>query len=337
MYLHQGGGRRIHQENLEILSAREPTSSISTSADVSSYCLRYPNSDKPGWSAVEDDSQRGPAVSDPGITGAAGSAPKVRIGRRLADLFIQSGSTDVSSFRQWISSKKELREELEALLYSKKWKELVEEAIELVAEDFILLTWMEIMSLNEKYVIYPDSFFYDVDTSIILFRRILAFNSIDELSFIKSVESVLNKSEMKLNSIWLTGPTNAGKSLVCNSIVESARFFANIMEFDERTAFPLNDAPGKRVLLINEPVIADKRIELIKNMMEGQDVAINVKHKKGISLPRTPLIISSNKDLWHYCPSEKQAILNRCFAFKCNTMSELAECTKKYIPYFGNR
>ena len=191
---------------------------------------------------------------------------------------------------------------------------------------------MEIMNLNDKYVVYPDAFYYDVDTSIIWFRRILTHNKIDETAFIKCVENVMNKSEMKLNSVWLCGATNAGKSLLCNSIVESARFFSNIMEFDERTAFPLNDAPGKRVLLINEPVIADKRIELIKNIMEGQDVAINVKHKKGISLPRTPLIISSNKDLWHYCPSEKQAILNRCYSFKCGTMPELVDCTKKLHP-----
>ena len=53
------------------------------------------------------------------------------------------------------------------------------------------------------------------------------------------------------------------------------------MEFEERTSFPLNDAPGKRVISINEPVIADKRIELIRNIMVGQETAINVEHKKG--------------------------------------------------------
>jgi len=104
------------------------------------------------------------------------------------------------------------------------------------------------------------------------------------------------------------------------------------MEFDERTCFPLNDAPGKRVILINEPVIADKRIELIKNIMEGQETAINVKHKKGVPLPRTPLIISSNKELWHYCPSEQQAILNRCISFKLSSFDDLVNCKKKLHP-----
>ena len=43
---------------------------------------------------------------------------------------------------------------------------------------------------------------------------------------------------MKINTLWFYGPSNAGKSLIANSIVESARFFCNIMDFDERTSFP---------------------------------------------------------------------------------------------------
>ena len=66
--------------------------------------------------------------------------------------------------------------------------------------------------------------------------------------------------------------------------------------------------------------------------MEGQDVAINVKRRKGITLPRTPNFLSFNKDLWHYCPSEQEAILNRWHYFKCNTMDKLVDCTKKLHP-----
>ena len=315
-YLHKGGGRRIHQENLGILSSRERNEAYSPSTDFSNYCVGYSYPNQSGFTTLADDSQRGSTTSSEAITGAAGAAPKIRIGRRLADLFIQSGKADVSAFRSWITRKQELREELEALLYSKKWKDLVEESVDLVSEDFRELSWSEILELNEKYVDYPDSSFYDIETSLKWFSKILSFNDIDESSFISSVASVMDKLQMKINAIWLYGSTNAGKSLLCNSIVESARFFANIMEFDERTAFPLNDAPGKRVILINEPVIADERIELINNVMEGQDTAINVKHKKGVTLPRTPLIISSNKELWHYCPCEQQAILNRCEVFK---------------------
>jgi len=51
------------------------------------------------------------------------------------------------------------------------------------------------------------------------------FNNIGESGFIQNVASVIDKNNMKINSIWLFGSTNAGKSLICNSIVESARFY----------------------------------------------------------------------------------------------------------------
>lgn len=87
-----------------------------------------------------------------------------------------------------------------------------------------------------------------------------------------------------------------------------------MVEFDERTTFPLNDGSGKQATLINELVIAiaDKGIQLIENILEGQDEAINVKHRKGITVLRTQMIICSTKDLWNYSPSEQEAILNRC-------------------------
>ncbi|KZS20535.1 Uncharacterized protein APZ42_012749 [Daphnia magna] len=100
------------------------------------------------------------------------------------------------------------------------------------------------------------------------------------------------------------------------------------MDFDERTSVPLNDAPGKRVLLINEPDIGERRIESVKNIMEWQEVAINVKNQRGISLPRTPLRICSNKTLGHFCISGATAILNRCYKFEFKTMSELLNLNK---------
>ncbi len=86
----------------------------------------------------------------------------------------------------------------------------------------------------------------------------------------------MDKSVIKINKLWFYGPSNAGKSLIANSIVESSRFYCDIMDFDKKTSFPLNDAPGKRVILINEPDIGELRIEFVENIMEGQDVASNI-------------------------------------------------------------
>lgn len=94
----------------------------------------------------------------------------------------------------------------------------------------------------------------------------------------------------------------------------------------------MNDAPGKRVILINEPDIGVRRIELVKNIMEGQDVAINVKNQRGVTLPRTPLIFCSNKSLCHFCMQEATSIMNRCYLYTFNTFDDLINCKKKLHP-----
>jgi hypothetical protein len=47
------------------------------------------------------------------------------------------------------------------------------------------------------------------------------------------------------------------------------------MDFDEKTSFPMNDAPVKRLKLIYEPDIGELRIEFVEKIMEGQAVASN--------------------------------------------------------------
>ena len=87
-----------------------------------------------------------------------------------------------------------------------------------------------------------------------------------------------------------------------------------------------------KVILINEPDIGKRRIELVKNIMEGQDVAINVKNQRGVTLPRTPLVFCSNKALYHFCLQEASAIMNRCYMYTFRTYDDLIECKKKLHP-----
>lgn len=96
----------------------------------------------------------------------------------------------------------------------------------------------------------------------------------------------MDERVIKGNTLWLYGPSNALKNLIDNSINESARFLANNKDFDEKTSFPLNDATGKKIILINEPDIDKRHIELVNNVMESQDININVKNQNDVSLPR---------------------------------------------------
>jgi hypothetical protein len=113
------------------------------------------------------------------VAGSSNNSSKISAGRRIANLFIESGKADVSSLRQWITEQPALRnKEFEALLYSKRFKEVVEEAIGLVSEDFRLSDWQTLLKSNEENCTYDDSY-YDIDTSVIWLNKILTINNID--------------------------------------------------------------------------------------------------------------------------------------------------------------
>ncbi len=135
-YLHQGRGRGVHQENMVLLSRLEPDNSKCESTDKRSYCPKPAHASTPGISTDERNSSTSTRSTESAVAGSAGGSAKISAGRRIANLFIESGKADVSGLRQWITAKPELRQEFEALLYSKKFKEVVEEAIGLVSEDF---------------------------------------------------------------------------------------------------------------------------------------------------------------------------------------------------------
>ena len=182
------------------------------------------------------------------------------------------------------------------------------------------------MTETKKLVTFDEELFYDIETSWAWLLQILQHNNIYSELFFDSVKKIMTKSSMKINTLWLKSKSNAGKSLICNSIGRSCRFYVTLNEFDDKTQFPLNDAPLQCVLFINEPEVSARRVELLKNGMEGQENAINVKNEKGVILPRVPWLIASNHDIWEYCPEEKTALLNRCYPFDLSLLTRAVPC-----------
>jgi hypothetical protein len=108
-------------------------------------------------------------------------------------------------------------QEIEALLYSKKFKEVVEEAIGLVSEDFRLSNWKTLLNSTKKIVIM--TIVITMLIPVIWLNKILIFNSIDKIKFFQDVKSIMDKSDIKINNLRFYGTSNAGKILVANSIV----------------------------------------------------------------------------------------------------------------------
>ena len=301
---------------------------------LSDDCFRAESTSGASVNALPSNSAGSSQSSIHRITYATGSTRKVQKGRRLASLFLQSGTTDENDFRKWFANHPEesIRTEYEEFIYAEDWKSLVPKAIENVRQSNIDLTWLEKMNLCENHVTFPQSEYYDIETSWAWLEQILQHNGINKIKFLQDVVNVMDKKLQKLNTLWIKGQSNAGKSLVMNSLGRSCRFYVTLNEFDEKVGFPLNDAPDQSVLFINEPEVSARRVELLKNGMEGQNIAINVKSKSGIILRRVPWLIASNHDLWEYCPEEKTAILNRCIFYEMVNNSDLIHCKKQLHP-----
>lgn len=331
-YLHQGGGRWVCQENFHLLQSVCTSGDSTEGEDTTAHCDGLKPAPAERRLDIGLNSTTRSTITAQRSTRSTGPSGKISAGRRLADLFIESGTADQTAFRQWFALQEDLREEYEEFVYSKKWKELVDDAILIMSEDFIQKKWEEILKINNQFMHFDETFYYGINESINWLKQILLHNSISFENFVEDVKLVMNKDLMKINGIWLWGATNAGKSLIANSIVESFRFFVCVNEFDEFNQFPLNDAPGKSIILINEPSIADRRIELMKNILEGQRISINVKHKSNVSLPRTPVVICSNEPLWRFCPYERTTIENRLKTYTFKTFPLLLDCKKKLHP-----
>lgn len=141
-------------------------------------------------------------------------------------------------------------------------------------------------------------------------------------SFAKVICQVLNRRSGKKNTLWLQGVSNAGKSQLINSLLQS--YFPNTIGTPNnsvRTTFTFNDCMYKRVILWEEPNITVDNIEDTKIILGGQDCRIDAKYQSSAVLQSTPFIITSNKDLWAMCSNNRQELLNRVYWYKLNKVS----------------
>lgn len=139
--------------------------------------------------------------------------------------------------------------------------------------------------------------------------------------FAKVMVQVLNRRSGKKNTVWLQGVSNAGKSQLINSLMQS--YFPNTIGTPNnsvRTTFTFNDCMYKRVILWEEPNITVDNIEDTKIILGGQDCRIDAKYQSSAVLQSTPFVITSNKDLWAMCTNHRQELLNRVYWFKLNSV-----------------
>ncbi len=143
-------------------------------------------------------------------------------------------------------------------------------------------------------------------------------NSIDICYFLAWYTIIMDKLLNKINTLVLIGESDAGKSMIINRLIHGLQV-ASITRTGDASQFHLQNVISKRVLTFEEPRITPATVDDFKLLLGGEPMETQIKHQEPEKVDRTPVLITTNKDLgYHLNPSDSTALENRykLFHFK---------------------
>lgn len=133
-------------------------------------------------------------------------------------------------------------------------------------------------------------------------------------NFILDFWNVIFKLSDKRNVLSLKGPSNCGKTYFIRPLAD----IFNWGEIVQGGQFMFQNCINKELLFWEEPLIGSDYADMCKRVFEGMTTQVNVKFKAAQTLYRTPIIITTNKDVAYYCESESDAFANRMCLYLFN-------------------
>ena len=124
----------------------------------------------------------------------------------------------------------------------------------------------------------------------------------------------ITKKHPKRNCIHIYGQSNTGKS----SLFAGLRKCCPAGEILNGQNFNFEGLIDAYWGVWEEPLLAPEIAEKFKQIAEGMECAIAVKFKKPYTLPRTPIIITTNSMIWEWCPNQEGPLKNRMWFFTFN-------------------
>nr|UMO75531.1 MAG: NS1 [Hedgehog chapparvovirus 5] len=115
----------------------------------------------------------------------------------------------------------------------------------------------------------------------------------------------------KRNCFVLYGPSNTGKS----SFIRNCFNLFTVGEILNGAQFQYGDLIGKQLGRWEEPLITPQEVDKCKLIFEGTPTTVAIKYQDPALLDRTPIFITTNKHLHHFCSSDEKTLKNRCFYY----------------------
>nr|QKE54891.1 MAG: nonstructural protein [Parvoviridae sp.] len=153
---------------------------------------------------------------------------------------------------------------------------------------------------------------YDPDPSSI--HKVLLHQGILPSDFDPIFHAWINKTDSKRNCICIIGPSNTGKS----GFISGLKQIVHWGEIINGQNFMFEGIIDTTIGIWEEPLCSPEAAEKVKQVLEGMRCSIAVKYRKPHMLPRTPIFITTNHELWRYCTAEEEAFRNRMWIFQFN-------------------
>lgn len=173
--------------------------------------------------------------------------------------------------------------------------------------DFDQLFDLHQMHSNHAYYLArtaPHDFYYTPEQSRIILEHFLLeqFNqdSTQVESFLSTLHRVCERRAGKLNSIYLHGPPNAGKSWFANCLTAFYLNVGSVANYVRGQNFPFNDCINRRILIWNEPSIMPSAYDDVKMLTGGDPLPCHIKYQGDGLITKTPLIFTANTKLFNF-------------------------------------
>ena len=190
------------------------------------------------------------------------------------------------------------------------------------------------MDDSERFLARQGNMDY-LNAGIELVEKIFFENHINYKKFWEDVTNIMECTYNKMNSLYLVGTSNAGKSTIATAITKWAHR-CMIGQSGNASQFIFQDAPNKTLILMEEALFTPGTVDDFKNMCEGStNICVNVKNRKNKRMThRTPMITTSNMKPWQqYCSSHDVTFINRGYHYEFNkaiTKEDIALICNKY-------